>query len=188
MTQVNRTYLVNKEVFKPKGYQELQIGDLAEGAVRFKIQKYAFTSNNVTYAIVGYRVRYWEFFPAEDPWGVIPVWGFAEVVESKHEGIQVGEQFYGYFPMADYLDVEPGKINDFGLTDMTAHRQELAAIYNYYSRIKNDLSYKTEVEDYVPLIRPLFTTGFLNYYFLKEEHFEGVEQIILTSASSKNST
>ena len=185
MAEHNRTYLVNKEKLTPKGFQSLKIRDLDSGAIRFKIQKYAFTSNNLTYAVVGYRVRYWEFFPAEDPWGIIPVWGFAEVVASNHEAIQVGEQFYGYFPMADYLDVSPSKVNDFGFTDQTPHRQELASIYNYYSRVKNDLNYKPEVEDYIPLIRPLFITGFLNYYFLKEEHFEGIEQIVLTSASSK---
>lgn len=32
-------------------------------------------------AVMGDAVRYWEFFPADEPWGQIPVWGFAELVE-----------------------------------------------------------------------------------------------------------
>jgi hypothetical protein len=30
---------------------------------------------------LGDAVRYWEYFPADEPWGQIPVWGFAELVE-----------------------------------------------------------------------------------------------------------
>ena len=37
---------------------------LAEGAARFRIDGFALTSNNVTYAAFGDAMSYWRFFPA----------------------------------------------------------------------------------------------------------------------------
>ncbi len=41
------------------------------------------------------------------------------------------------------------------------------------------------MEDYLPIIQPLFTTSFLIYHFLKEQSFFEAEQVVVTSASSK---
>jgi len=55
---------------------------LAEGQARFRIDRFALTSNNVTYGAFGDAMRYWDFFPTGDATtGCIPVWGFADVVE-----------------------------------------------------------------------------------------------------------
>ena len=116
--------------------------DLQEGEVLFKIDKYALTSNNITYAVVGDRMKYWDFFPAEDPWGCIPVWGFADVTASKNANIPEGTRCYGYFPMSDFLKVEAGRINPFGFTDTSAHRQQMAAIYNFYTFTDKDPGYR----------------------------------------------
>jgi len=50
---------------------------LADGQVLLKIDAFSFTANNITYAVIGEMLRYWEFFPAADGWGRVPVWGFA---------------------------------------------------------------------------------------------------------------
>ncbi|WP_035726259.1 DUF2855 family protein [Eisenibacter elegans] len=160
--------------------------DVLEDEVLFRIEKYALTANNLTYAVMGERLRYWEFFPEADTAnGVIPVWGFAEVMASNHPDISEGERFYGYFPMAKYLKVLPGHVSDFGFTDTAPHRRELASVYNYYNQIHHDPSYQAEVEDYLPVLKPLFVTSFLNYHFLYDQGFKGATQILLTSASSK---
>ena len=177
--------LVNKKNILSTQTREIESPSLAPGQARLRLLKYALTSNNVTYAVTGYRIGYWKFFPVDEEWGIVPVWGFAEVVESGHEGLEVGEKVYGYFPMAEELTVSIGKLNDYGFVDAADHRQELPPIYNYYNRIKSDPTYIEAVEDYLPIIRPLFATSFLNYQFLKEENFFGVNQIIITSASSK---
>ena len=53
---------------------------LAEGEAVAKVDRFALTANNVTYGVVGERIGYWNFFPADDEgWGVIPVWGVAEI-------------------------------------------------------------------------------------------------------------
>ena len=78
-------FLVDKSNLFKTSYSETNLPELKEGEILFKLDKYAFTTNNITYAVVGHRIGYWKFFPAEEPWGIVPVWGFAEVIESKHE-------------------------------------------------------------------------------------------------------
>lgn len=74
---------------------------LADGQVRVRIDSFALTSNNITYAAFGDAMSYWQFFPStEEGWGSIPVWGFASVVQSLHPGVAVGERLYGYWPMS----------------------------------------------------------------------------------------
>ena len=55
---------------------------LDEEQVLFAIDSFAMTANNVTYAVMGDAMKYWNFFPTVDGWGIVPVWGFADVVGS----------------------------------------------------------------------------------------------------------
>ena len=52
---------------------------LVDGEVRMAIDKFALTANNVSYAVIGDTFGYWKFFPAEGEWGIVPVWGGAQV-------------------------------------------------------------------------------------------------------------
>jgi len=163
--------------------QDMQ--ELQDGEVLMKIEKYALTTNNITYAVSGSKLRYWDFFPAEEPWGIVPAWGFGVVIESKHPDLPVGERCYGYFPMSSHLKVQPAKVSEAGFKDGIAHRTALPPIYNYYMRVNNNPAFHPSIEDYLPIIQPLFTTSFLIYHFLKEQAFFDAEQVVLTSASSK---
>ena len=87
---------------------------LGEGQMRLKIESFSVTANNITYAVVGDAFGYWNFFPADEDWGVVPMWGHAVVEESRHPEIAVGERVYGYLPMGSHLDVLPGKITPSG--------------------------------------------------------------------------
>ena len=61
---------------------------LAPGCVRFHIDRFAVTANNVTYATIGHTLGYWDFFPTGDPqWGRVPAMGFGEVVASEHPDV-----------------------------------------------------------------------------------------------------
>ena len=182
---MNNSLLVHKKELNKIQLTETPKPELENGDVLLQIDKYAFTTNNITYGVVGHTIGYWKFFPAEEPYGIIPVWGFADVVESKHEGVKVGERFYGYFPMSTFLKVKVGKNNPFGFFAADEHRVELPKIYNYYPNINSDVSYDKSQEDYAPILRPLFTTSFLNYHFLKDNDCFGATQIAITSASSK---
>lgn len=159
--------------------------DLGEGQVLVKVDQFAFTSNNITYAAVGETVGYWNFFPVSDDWGIIPVWGFADVIASKNEGIPIGERFYGYYPMGSHLIMSPTKVKPTNFTDGIAHRVALPPIYNNYINTKKDPSYSKKGEAIQSLFRPLFTTSFLIDDFMDDNDFFGGQTILLTSASSK---
>ncbi|RZU01117.1 DUF2855 family protein [Rivibacter subsaxonicus] len=159
---------------------------LRPGQVRLRIDAFALTSNNITYAAFGETMRYWDFFPCAVPdHGRIPVWGFADVVESGVEGVAVGERFYGYFPVSRFVVLEPEKVGASGFSDGAPHRRELHAVYNRYARCSADPGYRPELEAEIALLRPLFTTSFLIDDFLADNDFFGASTVLLSSASSK---
>ena len=79
--------------------------ELAAGEVLLAVDRFALTANNVTYAVAGDMLNYWSFFPAEAGWGRIPVWGFGNVVKSRHDAVSTGERLYGYYPMSSWLRI-----------------------------------------------------------------------------------
>jgi len=159
---------------------------LADGEARLEIGLLALTSNNVTYAKFGDAMGYFDFFPSTEPSeGRVPAWGFADVVESTVEGVEVGERFYGYFPVSSHLVVQPVGIQRDGFTDGAAHRAERAPLYNRYSRTSTDFLHDEAREPQLALLRPLFATAFLIDDHLASESFFGAEQVVLASASSK---
>jgi hypothetical protein len=159
---------------------------LALGQVRLRVESFALTANNITYAAFGDAMNYWQFFPTGDEgWGCIPVWGFATVAESQCEGVAVGEKFYGYYPMAKTVVLQPARITPSGFWDGAGHRQLLPAVYNQYMRCSTDPFYSEATEDVQSLLRPLFITSFLIDDFLADNEFFGANAMLLSSASSK---
>lgn len=159
---------------------------LAEGELRLRVRSFALTANNITYAAFGDKMKYWQFFPSgAQGWGCIPVWGFAEVVESRCADVAIGQRVYGYLPMGHYLVVQPARVNRRGFHDASAHRRELAAIYNQLVFCAADPAYDPALEGQQAVLRPLFTTSFLIDDFLAEQDFFGARQLLLSSASSK---
>lgn len=158
----------------------------AKGGAVLRVDKFALTTNNITYAAFGEAMKYWNFFPAPDAgYGVIPVWGFGTVVESQADGLAVGERFYGYYPFASHVAVEPMQVGAAGFTDGAAHRQPMAPIYNRYIKTTSDRNYDPATEAEQLLFRPLFSTSFLIDDFLADAAFFGAKAVLLTSASSK---
>ena len=161
-------------------------GALQSGEVLMRIDRFALTTNNITYAAFGDAMNYWRFFPTGDAaWGHMPVWGFADVVASNVEGVAIGERFYGYFPIASHLRMQPVRVTERGFYDGAAHRSELVSAYNQYMRCSADAGYVAALEDYQMLVRPLFITSFMLADFLEDNAFFGAQQIVVSSASSK---
>jgi len=158
---------------------------LEPGQVLVRVDRFAFTANNVTYGAVGDMIGYWKFFPAEGSWGRIPVWGFADVIRSRHEAIAEGERLYGYFPMSTHLVLAPDRVLPANFVDASAHRAALPPVYNNYTRVAADPGYERAHEAEMALFRPLFTTSFLLDDFLAENDFFGARSVLLSSASSK---
>lgn len=161
--------------------------DAALGAdqVRVAIDHFAFSANNVTYAVFGDSMQYWRFFPAPVGWGCVPVWGFATVNASDCEGVAVGERLYGYWPMATHAVLRPSRISDEGLSDASPHRADLPPVYNRYLRTRRAAGYDARREGEYALLRPLFATAWLLDDFLRGADDFGARTVLLSSASSK---
>ncbi|MBQ0744788.1 MAG: DUF2855 family protein [Pseudomonas sp.] len=188
MTNANPTFVVDQDNLDHCATLPLPAitaDELNDGEVLLAVDHFAFTANNITYAALGKRFKYWDFFPAEAPWGQIPVWGFADVAASRHPEVPVGKRLYGYLPMARQLRVKPGKVSKSSFIDTAEHRQHLALAYNQYQFTDTDPAYQPEHEALQMLLRPLLITSFLLDDFLAVNNFFEAEQIILTSASSK---
>jgi len=176
---------VRKGVLTDAALVDVPLGPLAEGAVRLAIESFSVTANNVTYAVVGDGFKYWDFFPAPDGMGIVPMWGHARVIESNHPDIVAGERVYGYLPMASHLNVLPGRLSAGGFLDTTDYRQPMSPVYNSYTRLAADPEHDPAREAERMIFGPLFRTGFLIEYFLRGQNWFGAAQLIVTSASSK---
>jgi len=119
---------VRKGALTDAALAEIPLDPLGDGEVRLAIESFSVTANNVTYAVVGDGFKYWDFFPAPEGFGIVPMWGHARVTESRHPDIAVGERVYGYLPMASHLDVLPGRVSAGGFMDMAAHRMPMSPV------------------------------------------------------------
>lgn len=162
--------------------------ELARGQVLLGVDTFGLTTNNITYALVGESMNYWNFFPAEDGWGRVPVWGFADVVASEAEGVEEGTRIFGYLPPCTHLVVRPDRPSDSQFVDASPHRAELPAAYNRYSRVAGDPNYHEENEDHQMLLWPLYFTSALIDDFLADEEFFGADAVLVSSASSRTSS
>ena len=166
---------------------------LAPGEVEVRVDSFAMTANNVTYAALGKPIGlfpngkgYWDFFsPGGEGPGRVPVWGFATVTGSAAEGIAEGEQLYGYFPMASHVRLTPGRVNAGGFVDVADHRAGMPAVYDHYMRVAAMGDFAEDDRDWWPVFRPLYLTGWLIADQLEDEGDYGAGQVLVASASSK---
>ena len=159
--------------------------DLDDGQVSLRVSRFALTANNVTYAVFGDAMSYWRFFPTEEGWGRVPVWGFAEVEASRSAALREGERIYGYLPMATHLVVTPGRAAPGHFVDISPGRASLPGTYNQYQRIDNLSTHDAARERERAVLGPLFTTAFLIDDWLDEQQTFGATSILLGGASSK---
>ena len=189
-------FLVRKDQLGTTELRSTQDIPLNEGEVRVRIDKFALTSNNITYAAFGEAMNYWSFFPVsasgDTGWGRIPVWGFATVTQSLHPAVAEGEKLYGYYPMSSSVVLQPERLSPAGFSDGAAHRASLHPVYNQYLRCSTDPFYTPKTEDTQALLRPLFITSWLIDDFLADNDFFGAVDagsqpgvMLLSSASSK---
>ena len=156
---------------------------LAAGGARLKIDLFSLTANNITYAAMGGPpLGYWDFFSAAGEWGRSPCWGFATIVESHAPGVEPGTRVYGYFPIAEMLDVEPTRVGSAGFFDGASQRAGKAPIYNQYFNVAEDPAYDPAYEPEQTLFRPLYATG---WWAADCIHEDAPRLVVLSSASAK---
>jgi len=165
---------------------EERLDEPAPGQVRFRIERFAVTSNTVTYAVTGDTLGYWDFFPTAHGWGRVPAMGWAEIVASAHPAVPTGVRYYGWFPMSRYVDMTVAPTKD-GLRDDGPHRASHAPVYRAYVATDRDPFHEPgpDAEDRHALLRGLFITGFLAEDFFADHDYFGASRVLVLSASSK---
>jgi hypothetical protein len=184
----NTDFILDKSAWHKTQFAEGEIpSDLAAGRVLFRIDRFAFTANNISYAGAGDFLKYWSFFPTRDGFGRLPTMGFGDVIASTYPGVSVGTRCFGFYPMSNYLLIEPASASPTSIMDGVSHRVGLAPAYNQYQPVENDPTYSVEFEDELMLTRGLFMTSFLADDFLAASDHYGAKSVLISSASSKTS-
>ena len=157
------------------------------GQVVLRSDRVGMTANNVTYAVFGEAMKYWDFFPTDDPaFGRVPLWGFAEVETSTVSEVAEGTRLYGYLPTSSHLVVQPSKADAKGFRDASPHRQHLPTPYNGLITTAEDPAYHADQEDLQVLYRPLFMTSFVLADFITDHDCFGARTVVISSASEQD--
>jgi Protein of unknown function (DUF2855) len=178
-------FLVKRDDLRECRITESEVPELESGQTLLRVDTFGLTANNVTYAVFGETLSYWDFFPAEDGWGRIPVWGFAEVERSAGTDVEPGARVYGYLPPSSHLVVTPAHADERGFVDGSPHRAALPAPYQRYEVTDADPFYRPDTEEIQMLLRPLFFTSFLIADQLADEGLVTRGATVISSASSK---
>ncbi len=180
-------FLVKRDDFRDCRIAESTTPAPEQGQALLRVETFGMTANNVTYAVFGEAMSYWDFFPAEDGWGRLPTWGFAEVESSEVGGLSRGTRLYGYLPSSSHLLVTPVDADESGFVDASPHKAALPSAYHRYLASDADPFYRPETEAIQLLLRPLFFTSFLIDDQLDDEGLATRGPVIVSSASSKTS-
>jgi hypothetical protein len=174
-------FWIKRDNIRESKFIETERPSLEPNQILLKNEHFALTANNISYAQTGETLGYWQFFPTgTEGWGKLTVWGYGDVMESKHPDIAVGEHIFGFFPLASHVMLQADRVSAGGFVESSPHRQALPAVYNRYMR-----STKNENDHFNSLLRPIFITSFVLDDFLADNDFFGADSIIASSASSK---
>jgi len=177
-----REILVEKsELTNSKQREMPDLPSLAAGEVCIEIKRFSLTTNNITYAVFGEMLNYWTYFPTEPGFGIVPVWGFAEVVASRSDAIGVGELIFGFLPMSSHVTLMPDAAPDLCFSDAMPPRPSLHPWYIRYFRCHCDPVYSEATRDVQSVLWALFMTG----WKLAEQLSAKSDALIVSSASSK---
>ncbi|WP_342807796.1 DUF2855 family protein [Alteromonas sp. M12] len=179
--QTNKSDLSKLDVVS----SSIDTDSLETNEVVLKVDSFGFSANNITYALFGEKMGYWGFFPAQDGFGIMPIWGFATVEYSNSPDLVVGEKVFGYLPFATHLVITAGKVTSNDFYDVSPLRKSISSVYDQYVRCNADPAYDPNKEDWQLNFRPLFMTSFVLDDFVGEIATSDTATIVLTSASSK---
>ncbi|MFQ3236880.1 MAG: hypothetical protein ACI9C4_002454 [Paraglaciecola sp.] len=184
--QISEVWINKDDISQAKIVErEFNTQSLGADQVLLKTDTFGFSANNITYALFGDKMGYWGFFPADEGWGKVPVWGFATVVASTHPNVVPGEKVFGYLPMASHLVLTAGKTSVSHFYDVDVKRKSISPVYDNYLRCAKDPGYQLKREAWQLNYRPLFMTSFVLDDFVGEQLSPDIQNIIVTSASSK---
>ncbi|MEM8706580.1 MAG: DUF2855 family protein [Actinomycetota bacterium] len=157
--------------------------ELADGQVRLAVDAFGMSANNISHAMTGDFLGYGAHFPVDGARGCVPVWGFAEVAESRHADVAVGERIFGYLPMATELIVQPDEVSELAFSDSIEHRAALHPWYRRLYRCAADPAHAADAEGVQATVWALFMTG----WAIADDLAGSARTVVASSASSKTS-
>ena len=162
---------------------------LAVYHIRVRAALISLTANNLSYARAGATLKWWDAYPVpselpppynnREQYGIIPAWGYGEIIETKITGLEVGMLVWGFWPTSD-LPVDLRLISgetEGHFIETTPYRQTMMNLYNRYA--VRDPSMRLSMLDdeaiekmsWEAVFRPVWGAGFLlNRYILGEPH------------------
>lgn len=108
--------------------------------------------------------------------------GFATVIASTVPELEEGTRHYGFFPIAETVDMSPVKVTAHGFVDGATHRALKAALYNRYADTRTDPAYDPAREAEQVLVRPLYASG---WWAADRVMQSSPRTVMISSASSK---
>lgn len=156
-----------------------QLPPLEPGNVRVKPRLVSLTNNNITYASLGTLASWWDAFPVptflpsphddSSKYGIVPVWGYAEVVSSRIENVTESTIIYGFWPSSTLpVDLQLVPTEPTGhYVDTTPHRQTMWSHYHRYTIAPENFDLSSPTLAAQTVFLPLFGCAHaLNAYVL----------------------
>eukprot|EP01060_Flectonema_neradi_P010053 TRINITY_DN1719_c2_g1_i1.p1 TRINITY_DN1719_c2_g1~~TRINITY_DN1719_c2_g1_i1.p1 ORF type:complete len:375 (+),score=67.48 TRINITY_DN1719_c2_g1_i1:1963-3087(+) len=166
--------------------------DLKPNSIIAEVEKFALTSNNVTYALVGKSFKYFDFFGTAEQadgvnFGIFPVWGVATVVRSNVTSVPVGKKIYGFMPSGTraVMTVDVNSVSKGGFSALRPHLPKDRAVYNNYTFCDADPLYSEQHLSAMLIYRPLYFTSFFLDDYISYNNSFGAKNVVVISASSK---
>ncbi|KAK3058288.1 hypothetical protein LTR09_001366 [Extremus antarcticus] len=152
---------------------------LHDGHVRFRSVVVSLTSNNLTYAQMGSMLKWWDMYPVQselpspfndqDTYGIVPVWGYGEVLESKVAGLEPRMLVWGFWPTTDLavdLKLDPAGVEGHWI-ETSDFRKDVQTMYKRFilrdvgARLASLDQSKYEQMAWESACRPIWEAGYL---------------------------
>ena len=182
-------FLVRRDDLHETKFDDSPAPEIGDGEALLAISRFGLTANNVTYAVMGDAMNYWDFFPAPRTAGAGCRSGASPTSSRRSaDGVEEGKRFYGYFPRLEPPGRPAGPASTpTGSSTAPRTAAPLPVRLQPLPLHRTPIRATTRTrEDEQMLLRPLFGTSFLLDDELADESCSGAETLVISSASSQD--
>jgi hypothetical protein len=151
---------------------------LAASSLRIRTQLLAITFNNLSYAQFGSFLHWWDTFPVPEcapapynnrnGWGIVPAWGYGEVIDSTIDALPPGSSLWGFWPTSAFpvdLRLEAAVEPKGHWREVSAHRSQLMDLYNRYIEVPMESAQSDDEKAWTAILKPVWEAAYrLNRY------------------------